>query len=145
MPLALVPHAGSFAAPVLRSEPTSVRGVATHSARATPTILAANLLPASVIVRALLFVASSSVQESTLQPQTALVSPTCLQLALASSRPVSMKPAFRNFEKPRSLPHQPLQISLAEHSKAESLPISFCHAFSWQLRDRQYPPNRDRP
>jgi hypothetical protein len=128
----------SFAEPVLRSEPAIVRAVETQSAKGTLTTLASRLRPVSVIVRAaLLFEASSSVRESTLPRQKALVSLTRRPMAMASSRPVSMKLAFRNLEKLWSLSQQPLQIFSTAHSKAESLPISFCHEFSWQLRDRR--------
>src|SRR6202011_386416 len=55
-----------------------------------------------------------------------------------------MSSMFQRSAWARSPRSRPLQIFLTAHSKAEPLPISFCHAFSWQLRDRQWPPNRDR-
>src|SRR5438270_8544145 len=132
----LVLRSASSAAPGLRLEPAIVHGAATRSAMA---ILALRLFPVSVIVRtALLFVASSSVRESKLerqmvlllaiarlellsvewfsvqasmlQPQRSLASPTSLQMEMASPRPMPMKLAFRNLEKPRSLSQRPLQI-----------------------------------
>jgi len=132
-----------FAAPVLRPGQVIVRGVAKQLAKPMLMLIKSASMLQELSLIALprqIFAGSLSVLALTLRSKTAFV----LRTAPVLQTPLSMLPKFLRLGLSDSTSRRSLQTFSAAHLKAESLPISFCRAFSWQRPDQQWPPNRDR-